>query len=141
MRQTYIAGTEPPDEPQIAEVAIAVDAWLAAKKKQALAAEAVKIRHETLLEALSEHGLERYPYHDDNGRKRYVVADKTPRAKTIAAPKKRDDSERAPKPSNVIEMRRVPRKPEHEAIADPFAATRDAMAAPKKRGRPRKVKP
>lgn len=131
MQQPYFPGTEPPDEPNVPEIADAVDRWLAAKKKQAGAAEATKIRHETMLTLLAEHGLERYPFVDETGRKRYVVADKTPRAKTITAPTKKqrgyDDGE--PPEDREVEVRRVSRASVEAEIGplDPFASTRAGL--------------
>jgi hypothetical protein len=131
-QQLYIEGTEPPEDPPvIPEVAQAVDAWLAAKKKQANAAEATKMRHEILLGHLQEHKIERYPFIDQvTGRKKYVVADRTPKAKTITAPSKkqegRDVTSKAEREAGQVESRRVPRA-EVEAEIDPFASTRGEM--------------
>jgi len=137
MRQQYFEGTAPPDDPQIPEVADAVDAWLAAKKKQVLASESTKVRHESMLELLADHGLERYPYFDDSGRKHYVVADKTPRAKTVKAPSRKQqgyDDNPPPTADDRVESRRVRRTAEHDRAADPFAATRAGLIeAAKKR--------
>lgn len=137
-QQLYIAGTEPPPDPdKHPEIDDALDAWLAAKKKRAAAAEAEKIRHESLLERLSDFGIERYPFHDETGRKKYVVAAKQTKAKTVNAPSKKQEGRDADsrrerallERETSVETRRVPRA---EALAelepaDPFAATRSAM--------------
>lgn len=139
MSQTFIPGTEPPEDPPInVEIATAIDAWLAAKKKQALAAETAKIRHESLMALMAAAGLERYPYHDDNGVKRFCVADKTPRAKTVKAPKRKTSTQerreekaeekRKTDAESSVESRRVKRTAEHDRLSDPFAATRAGMA-------------
>lgn len=140
--QMQIPGTEQPEEPVIPEVAEAIDRWLEAKDEQQRASEVTKIRHQTLLSELAEHGLERYPFIDERtGRKRYVVADKTPRAKTVNAPERRgrdlerdrdEPAERA-EPDERVTHRRVPRASVEAEIAisaaalDPFGATRGLL--------------
>jgi hypothetical protein len=161
--QLYIDGTEPPDAPAVRS---ALHEWLDAKEERSAAAERVKLRHDALLMQMAEHKLERYPYVDaTTGKRKHVVADKTPRARTIDAPmlKKRketagdrqDVTDRALdalvdaidgvtvggvtasvvvggrktrlSKTDAVESRRVPRTAEHDAAADPFAATRDGM--------------
>lgn len=104
-------------------------AWLDAKDDQRRAADTSKIRHDKLLELLAARGIERYPYLErTSGKKRYVVADKTPKAKIVKPPAVRAPKRRreATPPEEQVEHRKVPRKSvEHEL--DPFAGTRSAM--------------
>lgn len=145
--QTWIPGTQPeePVEPNVPAVVARIDAWLAAKAAQARAAETARIRHESLLAELAEHGLERHPYVDERtGRKRYVVADRTPRARTVNAPKppkQREVSDKPPRQdADQVEHRKRSRKAVEAELAereaevkardeadDPFAGARAAL--------------
>ena len=126
----------PPDNPEIKE---RLHAWLDAKDSQRTAAESTRLRHDVLIAKMVELGIDRYPYVDAiTGKRKHVVADRTPKAKVVNAPspKKRRDVEpddatppangsRKSKdvaPSEQVESRRVPRTKEHDDLADPFAA-------------------
>lgn len=157
--QTFIPGTAPPPEdPQrTPDLDAVVYAWLTAQSDQRHAADVTKIKHAAMLERLAEAGCETYPYVDEkSGRKRYVVVDRTPKAKKKAAAgggkskkakrSKRfaadhDDDlkdangkaadkaqKRIDDDANRVESRRVPRDSVEEQI-DPFAATRGALEA------------
>lgn len=128
--QLSIAGTEPPENPKVRD---ALRAWLDARDEQHAAAEKAKAKRDAMLMHMVEAGVERYPYVDSkSGKRRFVVADKTPKAKTIAAAgspseKKRSRERDVQIGDEVVESRRVSRTKEHEQLADPFAATRKQM--------------
>lgn len=139
----------PPEEPApVPEVLEKIHAWLDAKDEQAAAAERTKAASDAAMAALAEHGLEQHPYVDGKtGKRRWFVADTTPKPKTISFPRRRkqeDDVEigeeveaterpkkkAKTKPEDVVEKRRVSRTKEHDVMADPFAATRAGMETP-----------
>lgn len=137
--QTYIPGTEPPNE-RIPDVDERLYAWLNAKDEQRRAADTTKIRHASLLEKLAELGLTRYRYLDPHdGKKREVVVAREPKAKTLKAegmPRRARNDAKAEKRSErrkrdrdaAVEHRTVPRTSVEQEI-DPFAATRAQMDA------------
>lgn len=132
-QQLYLADDmQPPPDPEKSDAVDAVlYAWLDAKHEQRTAADTTKIRHLTLLAKLAEAGIERYPYLDrTTGQKRYVVADKTPKAKTVKAPTvgkaKRERKRKGTPPEERVEHRRVSRESVEDEI-DPFAKTRRSM--------------
>ena len=151
-RQTYIPGTEPARDPgRIDEVETALDAWLAARDKHRDCADAVAIRHESLLSTMAEHGLSRYPYLDPHtGKKRLLVVARDPKAKTTNAPpekrREREDDRPGREPERAepeeraerVTHRKVSRASVDAEIAtaaariDPFGATRGLMDAAKK---------
>lgn len=133
MSQTYFPGTEPPN--QDPDIEAALDAWLEAKHQQKNASEATNIAHAALVVRVTESGREHYAYVDrTSGKKRIVYPDRSPRMKTKAAARSRQEEttgEEVERPSTdrlaeTVEMRRVPRASVEKEI-DPFAATRAAM--------------
>lgn len=151
--QTYFPGTEPPPEDPERTKALdeVVYAWLEGKTEQRKAADTTKMRHSTMIARLVEAGAARYPYKDYAGRKRYVVVDTTPKAKTSSGPRPKksgkpkrskrwaDDADKDPnekaaeraqkrldEDANRVESRRVPRA-SVDADVDPFAATRKGL--------------
>jgi hypothetical protein len=141
-RQTEIPGTETPKNPDIEH---ALDMWLEAKDEQRRAADAVKLRHATLLLHLQNVGCDAYPYVDPKtGKKKQVVVARDPRAKVVKAPKwNRKDvdvgdevtpeekavekaAKKAKAEAERVETRRVKRK-DVEGEIDPFASTRSRM--------------
>lgn len=133
--QIFIPGTEPPAEPKVVEIDTALHAWLDAKDNQTGAAETTKVRHATLMSLMAEHKLERYPFLDKYGKRKAIVADKTPKAKVTNAPKlkkksaaqerreEKAEETRKTEKENSVEVRRVSRASVESEI-DPFAATR-----------------
>lgn len=122
----------PPDPDKREDVDVVLFAWLDAQHDQRTAADTTKIRHATLLAKLAEAGIERYPYLDrTSGQKRYVVADKTPKAKTIKAPtvgkakRERKRKGEVP-PEERVEHRRVSRASVEDEV-DPFRKVRGEM--------------
>jgi len=146
MKQAYFSGTEPPDVVQVVAIDDAIDSWNDAQRDRKNAAEAVRIKHATILELLKEYKLEVYPYTDPkNGKKRQIRIKTEPKVVSelqAAKPQSEDVEVRdaddwteqsapigmgeAPV-DNVIEMRKVKRTAEHDAVVDPFASTRAAM--------------
>lgn len=130
--QLSISGTEPVEIPEVRD---ALYQWLDSKESRATASEKVRMSHDVLMARMVEAGVDRYAYNDSvSGKRKHVVADKTPKAKTINAPIASDKGRRGrekdveldtPKPETV-EMRRVSRK-SVEAEIDGFAAVRASM--------------
>lgn len=87
--QLYLADDlqPPPDPVRTPAMDERVHAWLDSKDEARRMAEKRKDNEHLLLVACVERGLERYPYTDSSsGKTRYFVPDRTPKAKTIAAP-------------------------------------------------------
>jgi hypothetical protein len=157
--QTEIPGTEQPKNP---DIEAAIDAWLEAKDEQRYATERTKLRHAGLLTVMANVGCEAYPFVDaKTGKKKQIVIARDPKAKATKAPRwnRRDQdaeddigdevqvtdvNDDTPPVDNVVEMRRVKRNAEHDAVVDPFAATRAAMddetqdEGPKKKAKAKK---
>lgn len=139
--QPYLSDAmRPPGEVKIPEIDDALDAWLEAKVEQRRAADTTKIRHLSLLDRMTVHGIERYPFVDrTTGKKQEVVNELKHAAKVKRAPRKRDRDEEpgeevtAPKVDDKVESRRVSRASVEAEIgkSDPFAGVRDAIAATK----------
>lgn len=142
--QLFIAGTEPaPDPAKNPMTDLRIFEWLEAKDEKRRTADRCKDREHLLMVDMQERGLDRYPYIDSlTGKKRYFVADKTPKPKTIAAfepkkpkAKKRDPEEIAKREAteaNSIEQRRVPRGRVTAELAEAEAKVRAAdNAGPK----------
>lgn len=141
-RQTELPGTETPKNP---DIEAAIDAWLEAKDEQKYATEKTKLRHAGLLTVMANVGIEAYPFVDPKtGKKKQIVIARDPKAKTTNQPRwnRRDQdaeddvgdevqvtdlNDDTPAVDNVVEMRRVRRKAEHDDIVDPFASTRAAL--------------
>lgn len=115
------------EPPKIDDIEDALRMWLTAKLDAKDASERVRLRHGTLTLKMAEHGIERYPYVDDAGKKKQAVAAKEPKMKIVSAPsgsgkrgrkgKKRDDADEDPdKLPPAAET-----WPEH---SDPFGSTR-----------------
>lgn len=82
--QTSIPGTEPVEIPAVRD---ALHQWLDKKDERATASESVRLSHDVLMARMLEAGVDRYAYVDAvSGKRKHVVADKTPKAKTINAP-------------------------------------------------------
>lgn len=147
--QTYIPGTEPPEEIEVPEITEALDAWLEAKQQQRAASFTTRVKHQTLMMRMADHKLERYPFVDpSNGRKKCVLADSTPKAKITPAPKRPKSSKQArgskddskddelgdvgeevtaeSLADDKVEHRKVKRSTVESEI-DPFGATRNSM--------------
>lgn len=138
-RQQEIEGTERAgQDPDIED---ALYAWFDAKDEQKRTSEATKVKHASLLLLVKVSGRQYYPYLDPKtGKKRRVRVQETPKIVTERDIYRRKDEDAViegeevtpqnddnPPVDNVVEMRRVKRKAEHEAVIDPFAATRAAM--------------
>lgn len=140
--QVWIPGTEPPRN---AAIESAIDDWQTARDEQKRAADRTKIKHASLLAALADAGLERYPFVDARTGKKHVVARvaepkakvmrgaRTKKAKTAKqerADEKREEKRAAKKAAeeDAVESRRVARTSEHDRLADPFAATRGELS-------------
>jgi hypothetical protein len=135
--QLYLTDDMKPDEtpdPDVPECRDAIYAWLDAKDEQARASERTKTAADAAMIALAEHKLESHPYVDPkSGKKRYFVADTTPKPKTQAAVRQRnpdededDVAEEVETRDEVVEVRRVSRASVEKEI-DPFSSTRKAM--------------
>lgn len=142
--QLYFDGTAPPPDPtRTPDLDAKLWAWLESRDEQRRVGEKRKDNEHLLMHALVEAGIDKYPFTDSvSGKKRYFVADKTPKPKTIAAfepkkpkAKKRDAEEIAKREeteANRVEQRRVPRASVADEIgeganADPFRATRELL--------------
>jgi hypothetical protein len=122
---------------EIPAVRDALHQWLDAKEQQRRAGEEVRLARDVLMGHMAEAGVDRYGYNDpSSGKKKHVVADKTPRPKVIAAPIERAEKKgrRATAREKDVELpesRRVPRdsvKAEFgENFDDPFAKTRGLL--------------
>lgn len=108
--QLYLSeDTAPPSIPAIER---AIKYWREAVGEQADASKTTKQRHGHMLMLMGEHGVEKYPWLDPKtGKRKWVVADKTPKAKLVSAPKG-DRPKRSRKTA---------------AEADPFGATRGLL--------------
>ncbi len=131
----------PADDPDVPEIRDGIYEWLSLKDEQAQLADRIKAKGDALMVQLKEHKLEHHPYVDPKtGKKKWWVADTTPKPKTITAPRKKrreDDAQigdeieatdrpKKAKDEDVVEKRRVSRKSVEKEI-DGFAATRRAM--------------
>jgi hypothetical protein len=141
--QTWIPGTEPPNEPDVEAVKVAIYHWLDRKVEQKRMAEEAKLAHAEMLVQLGIAGIDWHPYLDPHsGKKKRVWIAKEPKAKTTSVPKPRDESKPRKKrgrpgrdedavvaepADDKVETRRVPRAAV-ESITDPFGATRATMA-------------
>lgn len=137
MRQSFFPGTEPPDVVSVAAIDDAIDSWNDAKRERREAADAVKIKHATMLELLKEHKLERYPYTDPKtGKRRQIRIKAEPKiVSERETTRTTDDDDRdEPPPDGTVEMRRVSRADVEAEIgpSDPFAATRKSLEEPSK---------
>lgn len=121
-QQTEIPGTEQVDNPEVRE---ALNAWISAKADQKDAAETTKLRHTVLLGRMAEAKLDRFTYVDHEGKRRVLVVDREPKAKTKAAP-----AERKKKPTKAQQaaQERAEEKRE-EAAAETAGARVDAADA------------
>lgn len=145
--QTFIPGTEPADVPSV--VRDAVHKWLDDCDEGRQVSRRRKMSHDLMIAQMLEHGIERAPYTDSiSGKKKHVYADRTPKAKTINAPRpgksgkrdKRDrdhdrpaiDAEIADPNANKVEARRVSREGVEAEISEAEAKVRAAdNAGPK----------
>lgn len=136
--QFEIPGTEETDVDQAMKDRLW--AYLDAKDAQRRASGDTKLKLTVLFAAMSEAGLERVPYVDPmSGKRRYFVADKTPKPKTTKEPrvKRAKDERKAEKRAEKkqrdaeesVEHRKVSRASVEKEIGplDPFEATRAAM--------------
>lgn len=146
---------KPPPDPadiDIPEVREKIYAALDLKYEHAQLGERVKAAFDAAMLSLAEHKLEQHPYIDrKSGKKRFFVADTTPKARTMAAPRRGGDDkedEQTPDASLAEKLeakaeKKATRKAEAEAAKvekrtvsrasvesdlDPFAATRSAMS-------------
>lgn len=125
----------PPDPARDPDVDAVLHPWLAEADEARRLTDAAKAKRDRLLAMLLERGLERYPYVDAAGKKRYFVADRTARAKQVKAiePRKpKAKRERArPDPAEQVEHRKVSRASVADEIGehDGFASVRERMGA------------
>lgn len=142
-KQSYLPGAEPPDDPDIEEINQGLDAYLSAQGDQKQAGETTRIRHASLVQLISDHGLDRYPYIDPaSGKKKHIVIARDPKLKSVPAPKKKQRREepgesvepkpkptRAEKDAETVEHRKVNRADVvKELNLDPFAGVRAKLA-------------
>lgn len=137
-----VAGVQPPDENPDVRDAITRELDLADELR------ALRTRFKAAQDATTakmvELGLERHPYIDGRtGKRRFRLADTTPKAKTIAAagsPGRRKRKRGGPERDDAVinpdgtswsddrvESRRVKRSKSHDVMADPFGSTRANM--------------
>lgn len=125
----------PPEPPRIEAVDVALDAWLESGVEAKHASETRKIRHDSLLVIMAEHGVTQYPYVErSTGKKKLVIDERKPTAKVKSAPKPpKAKPEREPRakvdPADQVESRRVSRKSVEREI-DPFGGLRNRMGGP-----------
>lgn len=142
--QLYFDGTAPPPDPtRTPELDAKLWAWLESRDEQRRVGEKRKDHEHLLMHALVEAGIEKYPYLDPSTqKKRFFVADKTPKAKTVSAhepkmpkPKKRDAEEIAKREeteANRVEQRRVSRASVDAELAERDEKIRKADSKPKR---------
>lgn len=133
----------PPDNPTIRA---AIHDWLDARDEQRRASLKTRSKHDAMIASMLEQKVDRHPYTDSiTGKRRYVLADRTARAKVMNVPgqpkKKRskrggprrdDDVEIVDPNADKVESRRVSRESVKNEI-DPFASTRDGLLADAKK--------
>jgi hypothetical protein len=140
MQQTSIPGTEPVEVPEVRD---ALHKYLDLKDEQRQSSLRAREAHGVLMAHMLEAKVERYPYVDSiTGKKKHVLADRTPKAKLINAPapkRGREDRERPEIDAEIkdpsadkVETRRVSRESalaeiKGNAPKDGFAATRALM--------------
>lgn len=120
--QLYIAGTEPPRNPEIEQ---ALRSWLNARDEAKSTSERVRLRLATLLNRMTEAGIERYPFVDDRGGKRQVLAARDTRARVVKAPGERTQRGRRARIRDDAPPLSPPVAPSD--VSDPFASTRRKM--------------
>lgn len=138
--QFEIPGTEQTDVDQAMKDRLW--SYLDAKDAQRRASGDTKLKLTVLFAAMTEAGIERVPYIDPStGKRRFFVADKTPKPKTTKEPrvKRAKDERRAEKKAEKkqrdaeesVEHRKVSRASVEAEIGplDPFASVRDAMGS------------
>ena len=89
--QLYIDGTAPPRNTDVEE---RIDAWNRAKADAKDAAEAVRLRHASMVQLMADQGLEVYDYTDaSTGKRKRVKIKREPKAAVGAAPREKRGSQ------------------------------------------------